>query len=384
MNINFDEVIDRSNSDSVKWRIFDADVLPMWVADMDFKAPEVVIAALQARSQHGVFGYAMEEPALKETICAHLKSSYAWQVSPEDILFSPGVVVGFNQAIQALNHPGKNLLIQTPVYPPFFNAAGNARINIVQAPLIQQPGGRYGIDMPGFDVALRQEVGVFLLCNPHNPVGRVFRQDELEHLAQACLSAGVPIVSDEIHCNLIYSDARHIPIASLDHEIAQQSITLMAPSKTFNVPGLGFSFVVIQNPDLRKQYKAAANGLVSHVNLMGMVAAQAAYSQGWPWLAALMNYLEGNRNFLVEKINQEFPGMSVSSPEGTYLAWLDCRETPFGEAPCKFFLENARVGLNDGRDFGEQGKGFVRLNFGCPRSMLAEGLERMKQALAKA
>jgi len=246
-----------------------------------------------------------------------------------------------------------------------------------------KPGanGRYEVDMDDFRKAVNGCTRMFLLCNPHNPVGRVFTPAELTGMAEICLRNGAVICSDEIHCDLIFSGQRHTPVASLDREIANNTITLMAPSKTFNIPGLDCAFAVITNPSLREKYQKACRGLVGNVNLLGYQAALAAYRYGGEWLSELMIYLEANRDFLYEKINREFFGIKMNKPEGTYLAWLDCREAGVGDDPCQFFLEKARVGLNDGVSFGRGGKGFVRLNFGCPRSVLEEGISRMLTAL---
>ena len=384
MNYSFDTVIDRRSTDSIKWHYFEEDVLPMWVADMDFEAPPAVIEALHDRINHGIFGYAREDPELKEILMQRLEELYHWKVTAEDLIFLPGVVNGFNLAVQALGQPDKELLIQTPVYPPFFGAAENAGMKLSEARLELTTAGRYEIDWDRFEERLGQETGVFLLCNPHNPVGRVYSQDELSRMAEACLRNGVPICSDEIHCDLVFSNAQHIPIASLDPQIAAQTITLMAPSKTFNIPGLGFSFAVVPNPELRRKLKLATRGLVGHVNLLGMAAAKAAYREGGEWLKELLIYLESNRDYLFEWVRNEFEGIRMASPEGTYLAWLDCREAGLGNDPAGFFVKNARVGLSDGQDFGQDGKGFVRMNFGCPQSVLTEGLERMRAALEAA
>ncbi len=384
MNIDFERVVDRTASESVKWHHYDRDVIPMWVADMDFQSPPPVIEALQKRAAEGVFGYPGEVEGLKEAILARLEYQYAWKVAPEDILFMPGIVNGFNLVTQALVRPGSAQLIQTPVYPPFFSSSRLASTSSVQSELVVSPTGRYSVDWADFSQAADRDVSLFLLCNPHNPVGRVYEKAELTRMAEICLSKGIMICSDEIHCDLVYQGHPHTPIASLDAEIAAHTVTLMAPSKTFNIPGLGFSFAIVQNSALREQIKAAQRGLISHPNLFGLVAARAAYQDGWEWLQALLKYLELNRDYLMEFVAQNLPGIHVLVPEGTYLAWLDCRDAGLGSNPSDFFLKEARVGLSDGRDFGKSGQGFVRLNFGCPRSLLQEGLERLKTALALA
>jgi cystathionine beta-lyase len=388
MQYDFDQLIDRRASDSAKWNYFPEGVLPLWVADMDFVSPEPVVQALRARVEHGVFGYAMEghnfpgeKGLLREVIVERMRRLYGWEIKSEDILFTPGVVVGFNQASHALGAPGGGVLIQTPVYPPFLGTAEAAGMQLQTMQLSRQADGQYEIDFAAFEAAFTPETRLFTLCNPHNPVGRVYRRDELEKMAEICLKHGVAICSDEIHCDLLYRGQRHIPIASLDPEVAQNSITLLAPSKTFNVAGLGCSYAIIQNPELRKKYAQAGQGLVHGVNLLGMTAAMAAYQGGGEWLEQVLAYLEGNRDYLAAYVREALPGVKMALPEGTYLAWLDCREAGLADSPYKFFLERARVGLNDGATFGPGGEGFVRLNFGCPRPVLTAALERMKVSM---
>jgi cysteine-S-conjugate beta-lyase len=383
MIYNFDELPDRKNTESIKWHYFNEDVLPMWVADMDFVSPQPVIQALQERVAHGVFGYPGTLPGLREVIVERLARRYKWQVQPEELVFTPGVVTGFNMAAHAFIGQGEGVLIQPPVYMPFLGVAKNVQGVQQEASLIHHPDGRYTIDWDAFEAAIDQQTRMFLLCNPHNPVGRVFTRDELERMAEICLRHNLVICSDEIHSDLVFSGHQHLPIASLSPEIARSTVTLMAPSKTFNIAGLVCSFAVIQNPDLRKQFAKGEGGLVHGVNLLGQVAAKAAYTGGQEWLDQLMVYLQANRDFLYQFVKENLPGVKMFCPEGTYLSWLDFRALGLEGLPCEFFLKNARVGLNDGAAFGKEGEGFVRLNFGCPRSMLEEALQRMKQALAE-
>ena len=378
---DFDRIIDRRVTECIKWQYYGEDALPMWVADMDFGAPEPVIAALQARVAHGVFGYEACPEALVEVIVARLQELYSWTVAPEAILFLPGVVTAFNLAVQALLAPGDGLLIQTPVYPPILHAADTAGTETHAMELTRGVDGHYSVDFELFAHTLTDRTRMFLLCNPHNPVGRVFREDELARMAELCLRHDLFICSDEIHGDLIFSGRRHIPIAALAPEIAARTITLMAPSKTFNIAGLHCSFAVIPDAELRKRYLAARRGIVDSVNLLGYTAALAAYQEGQPWLTALLRYLEANRDFVVAFVEQHMPGVTVVSPEGTYLAWLDCRSAGIPGNAHDFFLNEASVAMNDGATFGPGGEGFVRLNFGCPRALLVEGLERMRTAL---
>jgi cystathionine beta-lyase len=310
-----------------------------------------------------------------------MSNLYKWQIEPQDIVFLPGVVTGFNLACHTIGSPKHAVLVQTPVYNPILNAAHNTGIMHQEMELTRMLDGTYETNWDAFEDSFTSETRLFILCNPQNPVGKVYRQDELFCIAEKCLRRKVIICSDEIHCDLVFSGYQHIPIASLDPEIAQNTLTLMAPSKTFNLAGLQCSFAIIQNRELRKRYMKAQEGLVPWVNLLGIIAAQAAYSGGQEWLEQLIAYLEANRNFLIEYINSNLPGIQMGKPQGTYLAWLDCREVGVSENPYKFFIEKGRIAFNDGSTFGRGGEGFVRLNFGCPHPMLQEILNRMNKAL---
>ena len=387
---DFDQPRDRRCSDSIKWRLYDEDILPMWVADMDFLSPEPIKRALRERVEHGFFGYPdcshddPDQPSiLQQVIAERMLQRYNWLVKPNEVFFIPGVVTGFNLAIHALVSPAEALLAQTPVYPPILNAARETGVQGQETELTLNPDGSYDVDLDLFERSLTPQTKLFILCNPHNPVGKVFRTDELQRMAEICLRHDVLICSDEIHCDLVYSGHTHVPIASLDPEISKNTITLMAPSKTFNLAGLQCSFAIIQNPELRKRYLHARRGLVPWVNLMGMLAARVAYQQGDSWLVELLQYLEANRDFLFDYVAAELPGIKMYRPQGTYLAWLDCRAAGISQNPCQFFKEVGRVAFNDGEAFGASGRGFVRLNFGCPRSTLLDGLERIKKALAQ-
>jgi cysteine-S-conjugate beta-lyase len=388
MKYDFDKKPNRRQSESIKWNEYAEDVLPMWVADMDFLSPPPVIEALRRRAEHGYFGYPLgtdgdprELRELRQTLVERLDALYGWKVEHEDLVFIPGVATGFNLACHTAAGPGGKVIVETPVYPPFLKAPRNAGMERWDVELVQEADGSYAIDFDAFAEAARAGARLFILCNPHNPVGRVFRKEELERMAEICLRGEVLICSDEIHCDLVYDGSQHIPIASLAKEIGEQTITLMAPSKTFNIPGLASSFAVIQNSSLRQKFRRAQQGLVGWVNVMGLVAAQAAYQDGDEWLAELIVYLQGNRDYLHRFVEAELPGIKMASPQGTYLAWLDCRESAIRGSPFEFFLKNARVALMDGKVFGKGGEGFVRLNFGCPRSMLEESLIKMKDAL---
>ena len=389
MPYDFDRLPPRRNTESAKWRLYPDDVLPLFVADMDFVSPEPVVRALRAVADQGVFGYprglhgeASELPEYAQLIVDRMAERYGWHIQPQDVIFVPGIVVGFNIVCHIFRESGGAVLVQPPVYPPFLEAPRNAGLTRNNAELMRQSDGTYAVDWDRLAAAVTPDTRLFILCNPHNPVGRVFRRDELQRLAELCLARGVTICSDEIHGDLIYRGQQHIPIASLDREIAQRTLTLLAPSKTFNLPGLQASVAIIQNAQLRQRFQAARQGLTPWVNLMGLVALQAAYREGQEWLDQLLAYLEANRDFLCDFVRAELPGITLAKPEGTYLAWLDCREANLGN-PYEFFLNQARVALGDGASFGPGGQGFVRLSFGCPRSMLAEALNRMKRALTE-
>jgi cystathionine beta-lyase len=380
---DFDRVIDRRQTESSKWRKYPADVLPLWVADMDFPSPEPVVRALRERVEHPFYGYGTEQPEFYEVIVDRLQKRFGWRVSAEAILHLPGVIPGFNLACRSVAVPGDGLLLQTPMYPPILRAPDNCGLTREEAPLGREPGGRYAIDFDVFRSAIRERTRLFVLCNPHNPVGRVWERADLSRLAEICLERNLVIVADEIHCDLVYAGHQHVPIASLSPEVERRTITLMAPSKTFNLPGLKSSIAIIPDATLRANFVAAQLDLVRAVNIFGYVATLAAYRDGQPWLDDLLRYLEANRDFVARYVADRLPGITMAKPEGTYLAWLDCRAAKLpNDDPFTFFLERAKVALNDGAAFGAPGRGFARLNFACPRSLLTEGLERMRRSLA--
>jgi cysteine-S-conjugate beta-lyase len=388
MKYNFDQVVDRRPTDSYKWNTYKRDALPMWVADMDFPSPEPVIQALRQRVDHGLFGYPMglmnspkDLPELRGTIVDRMASKYGWSIEPEDIVFIPGVVIAFNLACHTLANPEQAVLVQTPVYTPILNAAQETGILHQEMELTRQPDGSYIVDWDRFEASITPQTRLLILCNPHNPVGKVFQPNELRQLAEICLRHGVTICSDEIHGDLIFSGHQHTPIATLDTEIAQNTITLMAPSKTYNIAGLQCSFAIIPNRELRKRYLQSRKGLVPWVNGLGLLAAQVAYQQGQEWLDQLLQYLECNRDYLYDYVQKYMPGIEMGLPQATYMAWLDCRKSKLVDDPYQSCLDRGRVALNDGAKFGRGGEGFVRLNFGCPNALLVEGLERLRQAL---
>jgi len=383
MAYDFDQPVVRAGTDSLKWQRYGA-ALPLWVADMDFSAPEPVLTALQQRIAHGVFGYGAPPDQLTETICARLADRYRWSVTPDQIVYLPGLVCGLNVVCRAIGEPGDAVLVQTPVYPPFLSAPVDQDRQLITAELnAELRAGRlyYTFDDAAFVAKISLKTRLFILCHPHNPVGRSFDRDELTRLAALCEQHDLIICSDEIHCDLLLDGRQHIPLATLAPEIAQRCITLMAPSKTFNIAGLGASFAIIQNPELRQRFKHAMRGIVPDVNLLALTAALAAYQHGSDWLRELLIYLAANRDYLLDDVDRHLPDMRITVPEATYLAWLDCRNAGIIGNPHSWFLNQARVALNDGATFGPGGEGFVRLNFGCPRTTLIAGLERIRHAL---
>ena len=381
--MDFNQIIDRRSTESYKWKRYGADVLPMWVADMDFRSPEPVIEALHKRVAHGVFGYGGAPDGLREAIHAHLLNRQSWEVAVADIGFISGVVTGFNHAIYSLTDPGDRILIQTPAYPPILAAPTESGREIVVNELVQQGDGKYIIDFDDFEAKVASGVKLFILCNPQNPTGRVLTRDELTRISEICLHYDIVICSDEIHADLVFSDYQHIPIACLGQEVSQKTVTYFAPSKTFNLAGLSTSVYVAQSPEMREILSHSMRMLLGHPNILGLNAALAAYQHGGDWLDQVLAYLEGNRDYLADFVSSELPGVKMWTQEGTYLGWLDCRELDLEMAPQAFFLEKAKVGLNDGGDFGKAGEVFVRLNFGCPRALLQQGLTQMKLALTE-
>lgn len=379
MTFDFDQLFDRHNTGSTKWSRYPADVLPMWVADMDFAAPPVIIEALQQRLLHPLVGYSVAQDNLREAIVADLWAKFAWKVKPQELIFLPGVESGFNMALKALVQPQQNVVVQVPNYPPLRHAPGHWGLNKVELEFDAQADGTY---LTSLD-ALRESLnggGALLLSNPHNPIGKVFGREELQAVADICVAQDAWIISDEIHAELCFDGRTHIPTASLSPEIARRTITLMSASKAYNIAGLKTSFMIIQDAALRERVNHARCGMVDSVNPLGMEATRVAYSEGAPWLAALKIYLQANRDWLVEAVRSRLPGVTINVPQGTYLAWLDCSALDL-DNPQQFFLEQGKVGLSAGVDFGDQHQQFVRLNFGCPRSLLEEGIARMERAL---
>jgi len=374
---DFDTPVERRGTGSMKWEKYkDQDIIPMWVADMDFRSPPAVIRAIEQRTADGVFGYPTTPEKLNDRVVSMLREAYGWEVKPEWLVWLPGLVTGINVACRAVGEDGDDVMTAVPAYPPFLSAPGYSRRNLIKVPL-KEKDNRWQFDFDRLEQMITDKTRMFILCNPHNPVGRVYTRSELAELAAICNRHDIVICSDEIHCGLILDkDKIHVPTAVLDPEVAACTITLMAPSKTFNLPGLGCAFAVISDRNLRGRFKNAMAGIVPRPNVLGYAAAMAAFAECADWHAALLDYLRGNLETIAGAIRQ-MPPFSIAPVEATYLAWIDMRAAGLKE-PAKFF-EEAGVGLQDGIEF--DGPGFARLNFGCPRSLLEKALARMQAAM---
>jgi cystathionine beta-lyase len=383
VTFDFDHPPARRGTDSQKWQKYAGrDVLPLWVADMDFTSPPAVIEALHRRIDHGVFGYSRPVKSTVDAVVDALDARYGWRIEPAWIVWLPGLVVGLNVAAQAFAQPGEQVLSCTPVYPPFLTAPKNSGRETLTVPLtLNSAERRWEMDFDALERAITPRTRIFLLCNPHNPVARAWRREELIRLADFCLRHQLVLQSDEIHCDLILDPSLpHTPTASLGFEIAARTVTFMAPSKTYNLPGMGTSIAIISDPKLRAQFVRATAGIVAEVTALGYTACEAAYRDSEPWRQALLAYLRGNRDFLQLFLARELPGVRLEAPlEATYLAWLNVEALGLAE-PVAYF-EKHGVGLSDGVFFGAPKGKYVRLNFGCPRATLEEALRRMKTAV---
>ncbi len=387
MKYNFDQIIDRSNSNSIKYDLRDnyfgkADIIPLWVADMDFATPKCIRKAVIERANHEIYGYSLKPEAYYSSIQNWLKNRHNWKIPKESISFSPGVVPGLVISILALTKPGDKIIIQTPVYFPFFISIEENNREILINPL-KENNGYYEMDFADLKSKIDSKTKMILLSSPHNPVGRVWKKDELEELVDICVENDIIIVSDEIHSDLVFSPNKHIPIASISEKAGQQTLTLMSPTKTFNMAGLSTSFVIIENENLLKKYKAILDSLhLFHGNLFGNIASEAAYNQGLEWLNEMMEYTEGNIDFTTDFFRKNLPQLNFLKPEGTYLLWIDFKALKMNDSELKDFLvHKAGIGLNSGYTFGKNGTGYMRMNVACPRSILEKALIQLKEAI---
>ncbi len=384
MQVDFNQVIDRSNTNSIKWDHENQEILPMWVADMDFKAPESVVAALVERAKHGIYGYSEPDEAYFEAIINWQAKRNAWKVEQEWIAFSPGVVPAVNMIIRTLTNPGEKVLVQTPVYYPFFNAIANNGCQMETNPMIFKDG-KYYMDFEDLEEKTADpNLHMMILCSPHNPVGRVWTKEELIRVGEICAKNEVFVIADEIHSDLILSGNRHTPFASISEAFAQNSITCMAPSKTFNLAGLQTSFLVIPNEKIRNRYLHIVESNSLMTNTFGITGLVAAYNTGEKWLEQLIGYLESNLDFLNRFVKENMPEIQVIQPEGMYLVWMDFRALGLSKDQLEeLMLKEAKIWLDEGYIFGCEGEGFERINIACPRSILEDGLQRIAAAIKK-
>jgi cysteine-S-conjugate beta-lyase len=387
MSTNFDIITDRANTWSLKWDYNDSifgrkDIIPMWVADMDFPSPPEIIEAIKKRADHGLFGYTKVSEQYDDTVIKWMEKRHNWFIKEQWLTHSPGVVSSIDTAILAFSKVGDKVLIQTPLYHCIHASVLENERQLVTNPL-KCSDGFYSIDFEDLDDKLKSGVNIMILCSPHNPIGRVWSRQELTRISELCIKHKVLLVSDEIHSDIVYKEHKHIPIASISEEMSQNSITCISTTKTFNLAGLAESLVIIPNKTIQNTFQKTLNRTgADMINIFGMIAAEAAFKYGEEWLEDLIEYLQGNLNILTDYINKNISAIKVIKPEGTYLAWLDCKTLLKDERKLReFFVKQAGVGLNDGIIFGTDGSGFQRINFACPRTMLLDGLQRIEGAV---
>lgn len=383
----FDIVHNRKNTRSVKWdglnSVFQTDdVLPMWVADMDFRAPEAVNEAIKKRAEHGIYGYTTIDADVEDAIIDWNKDQHNWDIDRTWITYSPGVVTSLLLAIQAFTEPSDAILIQTPVYPPFANSIASHDRKVLTNSLVENDH-YYTIDFEDFEQKLTQGVKAFILCSPHNPVGRVWKKEELKQMADLCVKHDVLIISDEIHSDLVFAGHTHFPIASLSKEISHMTITCLSPSKTFNLAGLQASYIVTEDKEKRDILSSHFQKQgASQLNTLGNIALEAAYRHGREWLEELMTVLSSHKQYVIEQLEADTVGLKVIRAEGTYLLWVDCSSLEMTPQELQaFMIEQAKVGLNAGYTYGNEGDVYVRINIACPRETLEEGIRRIVHAI---
>lgn len=387
MSYDFDRMENRRGTNSYKWdqskKLFGReDILPLWVADMDFQSPPAVVKALTARAQEGMYGYSFSDDAYRESIVNWYARRHDWTIEQDWLTDTPGIVPALSLAVELFSNPGDAVILQSPVYYPFYDVIRMNDRKIARNELILQDG-RYVIDFSSLETLMIDGARLLLFCNPHNPGGRVWSHEELEQLAALCIQYDVIVVSDEIHCDLVYPGHRHLPFASLSPEISARTITTLAPTKTFNIPGLQTAFTVISNPEIKRKFDRRVKALSLHMaSFFGPVAVQACYNHGEAWLDDLLIYLKQNVDETLAFFKTNLPEAKPMSPEGTYLLWIDCRGFGLSTAELKkVMFEDAGVAFSDGSIFGAEGEGFLRINIACPRSLLLRALEQFHTAL---
>lgn len=385
---NFDEQIERRGSGCVKYDDLNivfgkSDILPLWIADMDFRVADVIIEDIQKQLEHGVLGYSSALPSVYKSIVNWVKRRNDWDVKAGWITFCPGVVPGLSVAVQAFTKPGDKVIIQPPVYPPFFRVVKENNRTLVENRLIEKEDGYYVMDYEDLESKLK-DASLFILCSPHNPVGRSWTKEELMKLGELCLKYNVPVICDEIHADLHMPGHKHIHFANLTPEIANNTFTFLAASKTFNIAGLSQGIGIASNADMLKKYNEEYNRHFLDKSLLGLVATRAAFDRGEEWLSQAVQYVSENADYVISYINKEIPKVKVRKPEASYLLWLDFRSLNLSQADLVHFLvHEAGIGMNDGTNFGENGKGFVRMNLACPRATLEKALKQLKDAMDK-
>lgn len=387
--MNFDLAIDRTCTDCQKWdnvpTIFGVpDALPMWVADMDFAAPPAVVKALHQRVEHGVFGYTFPSDSYREAICDWMEKRHNWSIQQEWIQFCPGVVPALSLIVDAFTEPGDQVVIQTPVYPPFYSVVQDHGRELVHNPLLRSEDGDYSMDFEDLEESFSAgKVKMLILCSPHNPVGRVWSRAELERLASLCQQYNVLVVSDEIHADLVFEPGAHTPFAALSEDAAERSIICTAPSKTFNIAGLNTANIIISNAQLRSKFRKILNRYaIGSITPMGAAATEAAYREGGQWLDELLVYIRGNMELVANYAQEHLPELKVVIPEATYLLWIDFRGMGMSHEDLnRFLVQEAKLGLNSGGAFGKEGEGFMRMNLACTRATVQEALSRLHKAV---
>ncbi len=380
MTFDFETVIERLGTGSSKWSRYAPDVTPMWVADMDFSPDPGIIAAIRERLDHPMLGYGIPTDDLRDTLVKAMLRDHGWSIEPDALVFLPGVEPGFNMALRALLAPGDGVVLETPVYRPLLVAPEFWQLRRLDVPLQPDDHGRWRSDPAQMERAAARAKAL-LLCNPQNPTGRVMTRGEIESLADTCLRNNLVVISDEIHCGLTLDGREHVPIASLSPEIERRTITLMAASKIWNIAGLKAAFAIVPDAEMRAQFVAARSGMVDSVNILGLVAMKYAYASGEKWRKAVTLQLAKNRDLLQSIVGQVMPEARMFPSEGSYLGWADFGRYELSTSPHKFFLENARVALSDGAEFGAGYENWARINFGCPPAILRDSLDRMAKAV---